>query len=164
MTAQSTMKHKFDAEAYEKLVAHHVANYRTNEPRGSQRGAVVCIGASTLAEFLTEYAAKLSEGYTLHPHPAYTPAVSTGNGYTYVRAYLLKPEAEQAADIEAIREEVLEQYNAERKRLYQQHLDFIVQESLERERREQERKAAAAAEKARVVALKDAELALGKFE
>lgn len=164
MTAQSTMKHQFDNEAYEKLVAHHVANYQTNEPRGSERGAVVCIGASTMAEFLTEYTAKLGEGYTLHPHPAYTPAISTGNGYTYVRAYLLKPSADQAADIEAIRVEVLEQYNAERKRLYQQHLDFIVEGSMEREKREQERKAAVAAEKAKAKFEQEALEALGKFE
>ncbi|MFI8608416.1 hypothetical protein ACIGFL_08830 [Pseudomonas sp. NPDC077649] len=161
MTAQSTMKHKFDQEALDKLIENHLSFYKNREHTHNQRGAVEYVSVDTPTQMLHAYAEKISAGYTLHESFPVNAHMMNGTGF--YSFYVVKPEQLQREDIEFITAEVTAEYHAERKRLYQQHLDFIVQESMEREKREQERKAQLAAEKAKTKFEAEARETLGEF-
>lgn len=161
MTAQSTMKHQFNQADLDILVDRAVKHYKERLPVPGVRSALERVEVAHRIDILPTFAKKLAEGYTC----AEGLDISIGIGQLGQNEfYVCRPQPMQDADIAEITQEVTDRYNAERKRLYQQHLDFIVQESMEREKREQERKAAVAAEKAKAKFEQEALEALGKFE
>lgn len=161
MSSKHNITHQFDQAALDKLIENRLSFYRATEATGTKRGAVEYVSVDTPSQMLQAFAEKTAAGYTLHE--SYPVSAQTLNGIGMYSFYVTRPEHMQASDVSAITDEVTEAYNEQRRQAYEQHKTQIVQESLERERREQERKAQAAEDKARAKFETEALQALGEF-
>lgn len=107
----------------------------------SPYGALVRVSADNGVAFVKTALEHAALGYEFKD----TNFVQLSPGYSY--ADFIKPAHMQAEDIEAIKAELEAKYNEQRRLAYEAHKLQIIQESLDRERRAAERKAAEAEEK-----------------
>lgn len=158
----TTITHKFDQDTLDALIGNAIIRYQSNESIGKELGAVVSLYGDYPGLFLDAYDRAMKDGFTRHP--SYPVEFRQNGPIGFYRCYLVKPVDQQQADVATITRQVTDAYNADRAEKHAQHLERIIQETLSREAREQEKKAAAALEKAREKARKDALEALGAFE
>ncbi|YCH22957.1 hypothetical protein M1D96_05460 [Pseudomonas sp. D1-3] len=155
----SKITHTFDQSTLEARIANEREFYLAREavPHAPHDGARVLVSGNYPGDLITNVLEKTSEGYTFLPE-----TVNASSGYSF--CIMFKPQVEQEVDIKLLVERVTAQYNAERKSTYDAHLEKVVQESLERERRIAERKQADAEAKLRTKLEQEALAALGAFQ
>lgn len=152
--------HNFNQDDLDTLINEAVTYYHMVETTDDRVGALYPILADYPAAFMDKYDQHMKLGYTRAENPY--PQFQTLNGNGYFKLWLVKPESEQVADIEAIKEQVAAEYKAELGRRYDLHLEAVVAESLVREQRKEEKKAADLLAKQTALATEQAIKALGE--
>ncbi len=147
------IEHEFNADELQHRIDNAVGFYEGTTEDFDTKGAIVAVSENSFAANLIKYEELRSEGYTLADSEWHSPD----------RILVRKPQQIIDAEVAAITKEVTETYTAERKQTYSVHLTQVVQESLDRERRIVEKKAADAEAKLRAKLEQEAIEALGTF-
>lgn len=145
--------HNFDADELQRRIDNAVGFYEGSTEDFDTKGAIVAVSENSFAANLIKYEELRSEGCTLADSKWHSPD----------RILVRKPQRIIDSEIAAITKEVTEEYTAERRALYDQHVLSVVEESVARERRIIEKKQADAEAKLRAKLEQEALAALGTF-
>ncbi|USR38353.1 hypothetical protein L1F06_016975 [Ectopseudomonas hydrolytica] len=157
--------HVYDQATVDKLIENRLSFYAVDTPEDSHRagrsayGALEYVQADSPLQLLLTFQEKLEQGYTLNKRLPVT-VMQTG-GYGTFSCYMAKPAEAQARDFQAIKAEVTDSYNEQRRQAFEAHRATIVAESLERARRAEAKKAAEAEAKLIAKLEREATEALG---
>lgn len=152
-----TIKHKFNQAELDSIVNLKVQRYKTSvESVGADKGAMITVFDDFGLGFLRQLESYFAQGYKLADNPL--PEVQP----RFQRAYLVKPEAMQKADIKQLKIEAEREYQALLQSRYEQHLSAIVAESKQRYETEQRKRAEAEAKELEQKWLQEAMSVLGE--
>ena len=155
----SKITHEFNQVELDRRISNEHEFYLAREAlsHAPHDGARVLVSGNYPGDLITNVIEKTSERYTF-----LSETVNASSGYSF--CMMLKPQVEQEADIKLLVERVTTEYNAERKAAYDEHVQKVVSESLDRERRIMEKKQADAEAKLRAKLEQEALQALGEFQ
>lgn len=126
-TPKMTIKHKFNQAELDSIFNLKVQRNKTSvESVGADKGAMISVFDDYGLGFLRQLESYFAQGYKLADNPL--PEVQP----RFQRAYLVKPEAMQKADIKQLKIEAEREYQALLQSRYEQHLAAIVAESKQR--------------------------------
>lgn len=154
---KQTITHRFNQSELDALIAEKVWRYENmaDNPERGTRGGSISVYSDNSVMFLQLVQEHIQKGYVLNA--AMQPNIIP----QFYRAYFLKPQAVQEADIKQIRIDVEKEYAEMLNQRYEAHKAAILAESRQRFETEQRKKleAEAAAREAKWIA--EAEKALG---
>lgn len=156
-TPKQVIKHKFNQAELDSIFNLKVQRYKTSvESVGAEKAAMVSVFDDYGLGFLRQLESYFAQGYRLADNPL--PEVQP----RFQRAYLVKPEAMQKADIKQLKVVAEQEYAALLQARYEQHVQAIVAESKQRYETEQRKRAEAEAKELEQRWLQEAMSVLGK--